>query len=208
MVFETISAKGQKRIERIIEWLKEFSSAEDMLVEIDSLTTSLRFGVAADDFEAAFDDLGKALGFVTQRPDKELREGPDNLWALRDDLYWLVECKNQVDPNRKEINKHETGQMNNSCAWFKQHYPTAKKHSTMIIWTKTVGSAAGFNDTVRIMTSKKLEQLVKSVRGFFEELKGLDLQDLSEVKLQGNIERHGLKVEDLVHSYSEEPVLQ
>jgi hypothetical protein len=98
--------------------------------------------------------------------------------------------------------------MNNSCAWFKQHYPTAKKHSTMIIWTKTVGSAAGFNDTVRIMTSKKLEQLVKSVRGFFEELKGLDLQDLSEVKLQGNIERHGLKVEDLVHSYSEEPVLQ
>ena len=173
MVFETISAVGQKRIERMIAWIKEFSNADDLLVEVDAITSNLRFGVTADDFEAAFDNLGKALGFVTQRPDKELREGPDNLWALRDDLYWIVECKNQVDPNRKEINKHETGQMNNSCAWFKQHYPGAKNKNTMIIWTKTVGAAAGVNDPVRIMTSKKLELLVKSVRATFDELKGL-----------------------------------
>jgi hypothetical protein len=164
MQFETISIKGQKRIERMIAWIKEFASADDLLVEIDAITSNLRFGVTADDFEAAFDDLGKALGFVTQRPDTELREGPDNLWALRDDLYWIIECKNQVDQNRKEINKSETGQMNNSCAWFKQHYPGAKNKNVMIIWTKTVGAAAGFNESVRIMTGKKLEMLVKNVR--------------------------------------------
>jgi len=208
MVVETICATGQKRIERMISWIKEFATADDLLVEIDAITSSLRFGVTADDFEAAFNDLGKALGFVTQRPDKELREGPDNLWALRDDLYWVVECKNQVDANRKEINKHETGQMNNSCAWFKQHYPGAKSKNMMIIWTKIVGAAAGFNEPVRIMTNKKLELLVKSVRATFDELKGLDLQDLSEIKLQENIERHNLTVEEMVHRYSEEPVLQ
>jgi transposase-like protein len=58
------------------------------------------------------------------------------------------------------------------------------------------------------MTNKKLELLVKSVRATFDELKGLDLQDLSEIKLQENIERHDLTVEQLVHRYSEEPVLQ
>jgi hypothetical protein len=208
MVFEAISATGQKRIERMIAWTKEFVTADDLLVEIDAMTSNLRFGVAADDFEAAFGDLGRALGFVTQRPDKELREGPDNLWALRDDLYWVVECKNQVDANRKEINKHETGQINNSCAWFKQHYQGAKSKSMMIIWTKTVGAAAGFNEPVRIMTNKKLELLVRNVRAMFDELKGADLQDLSEVKLQNNIERHDLSVDELVHRYSEDPVLQ
>ena len=85
MEFESISANGQKRIERMIAWIKEFAGADDLLVEVDAIISNLRFGVTADDFEAAFDSLGKALGFVTQRPDKELREGPDNLWALRDD---------------------------------------------------------------------------------------------------------------------------
>jgi replicative superfamily II helicase len=206
MEFESISAKGQKRIERMIAWIKEFTGADDLLVEVDAIISNLRFGVTADDFEAAFDNLGKALGFVTQRPDKELREGPDNLWALRDDLYWIVECKNQVDQNRKEINKQETGQMNNSCAWFKQHYAGAKNKNMMIIWTKAVGAAAGFNQPVRIMTNKKLEALVRSVRAMFGELKGLDLQDLSEVKLQESIDRNDLSVEQLVHNYSEDPV--
>jgi hypothetical protein len=88
-----ISAKGQKRIERIPSWSKEFESAEDLLIEVDAITSNLRFGVIADDFEAAVDRLGKALGLAANRPDKELRERPDNLWALRDDLYWTIECK-------------------------------------------------------------------------------------------------------------------
>ncbi|HET9805189.1 MAG TPA: hypothetical protein VFP96_18250 [Candidatus Acidoferrum sp.] len=62
MVFEPISAKGQKRIERIMAWVKDFASAEDLLIEVDAITTNLRFGVGADDFEAAIDRLGKAFG--------------------------------------------------------------------------------------------------------------------------------------------------
>jgi hypothetical protein len=41
MVFEPISAKGQKRIERIVSWVKESASAEDLLIEIDAITTNL-----------------------------------------------------------------------------------------------------------------------------------------------------------------------
>ena len=208
MIFEQISAKGQKRIKRILSWIKEFSTAEDLLIEIDAITNDLRFGVVADDFELAFDRLGKALGFEANRPDKELREGPDNLWALKDNLYWLVECKNQVDADRKEINKHETGQMNNSCAWFKKRYKGATSRNVMIIWTKSVGAAAGFTEDVQIMRGKKLELLVKKVKAFFGELKGVDLQDVSEVKLQANLERHGLSVDALTSNYSEAPIQQ
>jgi len=208
MEFETISAVGQKRIERLVAWIKQFDSGDDLGAEIEAITANLRFGVAASDFEAAFDQLGKALGFVTQRPDKELREGPDNLWALRDNHFWLVECKNQVDVNRKEINKQETGQMNNSCAWFKQHYPGATKNGMMVIWTKVVGASGGFNDNVGVMTNKSLEKLVKNAREFFGELKAVDLHDISEIKLQENLDRYSLTVDELVSNYSEEPVIQ
>jgi len=206
MAFDPISSKGQKRIERMISWIKEFSTADDLMIEIDAITTNLRFGVASDDFELALDRLGKALGFDGNRPDKELREGPDNLWALRDNLYWLIECKNQVSVDRKEINKDETGQMNNSCAWFQNRYPGAKSRNLMIIWTKTLGAAAAFTEEVGIMRNKKLDLLVKNTKAFFGELKGLDLQDLSETKLQANLERHHLTVENLVSKYSEAPV--
>lgn len=168
----------------------------------------MRFGVPADDFEAALNDLGIALGFVTQRPDKEWREGPDNLWALRDSHYLLLECKNQVDQNRAAINKHETGQMNNSCAWFKQHYPGAARTNIMIIWTKTVTSAGGFNEPVQIMTNKGLEHLTKRTKEFFSQLKGTDLQDISETKLQEHLEQYEVTVDDLTTKYGQAPKLQ
>jgi replicative superfamily II helicase len=206
MAFDPISAKGQKRIERIISWIKDFSTPDDLMIEIDAITTNLRFGVAADDFELALDRLGKALGFDANRPDKELREGPDNLWALRDNLFWLIECKNQVSVDRKEINKDETGQMNNSCAWFHNRYAGASSRNLMIIWTKTLGTAAAFTEEVGIMRNKKLEFLVKNTKAFFGELKGIDLQDLSETKLQANLEQHQLSVEALISKYSEAPV--
>jgi hypothetical protein len=208
MIVEAITATGQKRIERLINWCKQFPTADDLLLEIEEITAQLRFGVPADDFEAALNDLGTALGFVTQRPDKEWREGPDNLWALKDNHYLLIECKNQVDQQRTSINKHETGQMNNSCAWFKQHYPGAVRHNIMIIWTRAVSAAAGFNDPVQIMTSKGLERLVKHSKAFFAELKATDLDDLSEKKLQANLERYELTVDSLTTKYGEPPKLQ
>ncbi len=208
MLVESISATGQKRIERLIAWCKQFQTPEDLLLDIDAITEQLRFGVPADDFEAAINDLGIAIGFVTQRPDKEWREGPDNLWALRDNHYLLLECKNQVDKNRAAINKQETGQMNNSCAWFKQHYPGATSTNMMIIWTKIVSPAGGFNDAMQIMTNKGLEHLKKRTKEFFSQFKGTDLQDLSETKIQEHLERTELTLDDLTTNYGEAPKLQ
>jgi hypothetical protein len=114
--------------------------ATELLLEVENVLTRLRFGASADFFEAALVELGRALGFETQRPDKEWKQGPDILWALRDHQYLLIECKNQVDKNRKEINKDETGQMNNSCAWFKNHYGDSPVKNLIVIWTRTIGA--------------------------------------------------------------------
>jgi len=205
MQITNITAIGHKRIEMIIDWARDFDTPGELMIEIDDILGRLRFGVAADSFECAMDELGRALGFETQRPDKEWKQGPDNLWALRDNQYLLFECKNQVDMTRKEINKHETGQMNNSCAWFRKHYGEVPVKNMMVIWTRTVSQAAGFNAPVEILTSNSLGQLGKNVRSFFGELRDADLQNLSQRKIQANLEAYKLTIEDLLDHYSEKP---
>ena len=68
-----------------------------MAVTASDILGRLRFGVKADDFERALDELSRALGFAGERPDKEWKEGPDNLWALDDTRYLVIECKSEVD---------------------------------------------------------------------------------------------------------------
>jgi hypothetical protein len=114
VVVTKISTVSQKRIENIIDWIKKYHSFEDLFLAIDDILTNLSFGVKSDLFERALNDLGESLGFSVQRPDKEWKAGPDNIWAIRDNEYLLFECKSEVLIGRDIINKYETGQMNNS----------------------------------------------------------------------------------------------
>ncbi len=203
---EKLPPIGQKRIENIQKWLKKFTSNEDLFLAINDTLSKLRFGVNSDDFEKAFHELGLSLGFLCQRPDKEWKQGPDNLWNLKDGLYLLVECKSEVNLGRVEINKTETGQMNNSCAWFLKQYPGSEAKKIMIIPIKRLGSGAGFVEEVDIMRDSKLKRLVLNTRGFFNEFKSIDLSDVSEHKIKSLLETHKLKAEDFFIEYSEKPI--
>jgi hypothetical protein len=72
---------------------------------VSDILGHLVFGIKADRFEHALDELSGALGFAGERPNKEWKEGPDNLWALDATQYLLWECKSEVDVTRAEINK-------------------------------------------------------------------------------------------------------
>jgi hypothetical protein len=197
---------SQKRIENIKSWISAHENFEDLFLAVDTVLNDLRFGVNADPFEKAVDELSMLLGFTGERPDKQWKEGPDNLWAVRDNEYLIFECKSEVNLQRATINKHESGQMNNSCAWFKSHYGDPKLKAIMIIPTRKLGEGAGFNEPVQIMRKTNLDSLTKHVRAFFHEFKTLDLKNLSENKIQAFIDSHGLSVEKILSGYSENPV--
>lgn len=204
MAFEKLVI-SQKRIANIRTWLCSFENNEAMMLAVENIAAHLEFGVAANEFEDAFNKLGIALGFPAQRPDKEWKEGPDNLWAVRDGEYLVAECKSEVELERKEIHKTETGQMNNACAWFKKNYPGAKATNLLIIPPKVVASAAGFNDSVRIVRRSNLKRLVKNFRTLFTEFKDIDLKDVDDAKLQKLLAAHSLTTDEILTSYAEEP---
>lgn len=200
-----LSVVSQGRMERIIEWLSQFETYEQVNVALSDILSNLVFGCKADKFEQALDELSRALGFVGERPDKEWKEGPDNLWAL-DDMHYIVwECKSEVETGRPDINKREAEQMNRSCAWFGKHYSGMKVRNIMIIPTHKVSSAAAFTHDVQVMRAAELNRLTKAVRDFFKSFESANLRDLSPTHIQRLVDAHKLSTNALLNEYTKTP---
>ena len=201
--FTPLQVVGQKRVEAVMEWIRTHANHEQLALEINDILAHLEFGVKADKFEKAMKELGFALGFASERPDKEWKEGPDNLWCVSAGKYLLIECKNEVDLHRAEITKDESGQMNNSVAWFEKYYKGTTATKILVIPTNKLSRAAGFVQEVAIMREKELRKLRNNVRAFFGEFKEADFSGLSETKIQQFLEAHQLSVEALRTNYAE-----
>ncbi|HXO26738.1 MAG TPA: DEAD/DEAH box helicase family protein [Thermoanaerobaculia bacterium] len=183
---------AQRRAERIREWVGQHADHRSLMAVVNEIVSALRFGTRAEPFERALQDLGTALGFASERPDKEWKAGPDNLWALRDGEYLLLEAKSEVEVTRLEISKHETGQMNNASAWFAREYPGAKATRVLVIPARQLGNAAGFTEEVVLLRAHKLSILNRNIRAFFAEFHALDLRDISEARVQVLLRQHQL----------------
>lgn len=197
-----ITLISDKRINGIREWLRSHGTAENAFSVMEELLGRLEFGVRAEQFESALHELGIALGFACQRPEKELGEGPDNLWAVSDDMYIIFECKSEVKKGRLEIYESESGQMNNSCAWFKREYSQCKFFAIMIIPASAMARGGGFNENVEIMREGHLTKLVKSVRSLFTAIRSFDVKALTDAKLQELINENGLSSIAFTEKYS------
>jgi hypothetical protein len=202
MQIDRITVVSQKRVGRIQKWIEQFADSNELMLRVNDILSRLVFGARAERFESALHEIGEAIGFECQRPDKQWGQGPDNLWGLRDGEFLLFECKSEVDIKRAEINKKESGQMNNSCAWFKRLYANGEATNIMIIPTAKLSAGGGFNDPVEIMRTKELSRLVTSIRDFFDGIRRFDLRDLSGAKIQEALDSNGLSVDSLLEDYS------
>ena len=192
----------QGRVERIKAWMKNFDDYGQLNVSLADILGRLVFGTKADRFERALDELSRALGFAGERPDKEWKEGPDNLWALDDTRYIVWECKDEVATGRIPINKHESEQMNRSSAWFEKYYPWASAKRVIVHPGDEVESAGAFTHDVEVMGVRELGKLVRAVREFFKSFEVAEFRDLSAIQIQNTLNTHKLAVDDLLNLYT------
>jgi replicative superfamily II helicase len=199
----TIVSEG--RIERIIKWVGQFDSYRELSITLSDVLGKLVFGVRADHFEQALNELSQVLGFKGQRPDKEWKEGPDNLWVLDRTRYILWECKNEVKIGRESINKRETEQMNRSCAWFEKYYPDCSVANIIIHPSNKVNTAASFIRNVEVMNVGGLKIFIGKVLKFYKSFETMDFNDLSSIKIQKLIDEYELSLPTLLSKCSKTP---
>lgn len=194
---------NENRIKRIQEWLKSYKTYEDISISVDGILEDLTFGMPSEKFENALKDVGELLGFLSQRPDKEFKKGPDNLWCGGDNNYFIFECKSEVADDRDEIKKSEAGQMNTHCGWFEQEYKLLSAKRILIIPTKNLSYHANFTHEVTIMKKATLRKLKSNIKSFFREFKNYKVNALSDDKIQKFIDAHELDISSLNSKYSE-----
>lgn len=205
IAYSKISFLNETRINKFKSNIGKYDSFNEFNLYINELIENLSFGIAAEKFESALKNLGEILGYVSQRPDKEIRKGPDNLWCVSNKKYVFFECKNEVDENRNAIKKSEAGQFNNHCGWFKKEYgELVDVLRIMIIPTKQLAHDADFNEEVFVMRRNGLKKLKDNLKKFVKEIRKYELDSLSDEKIQGYLNMYKLNIEDFPGNYIED----
>ncbi|WP_281187972.1 DEAD/DEAH box helicase [Vibrio harveyi] len=194
---------NQNRVSRIKDWIGSHDCYESMMLAVEGMLQNLSFGMPSEKFESSLQELGEVIGFLSQRPDKEIGKGPDNLWCGVDDYFFLLECKNEVNEERAEINKHEAGQMNSHCAWFESIYDSKPCKRILVIPTKKLSYHGDFTHDVEIMRKHSLNKLKLNVKGFFKEFANLNIHEVNDQEIQRYIDAHNLDLNSIKSKYTE-----
>lgn len=201
--YTKLSYIHENRLNNIRNYIGRHENYNELVLAVDATLEKLSFGVEAEKFENALMEIGSMLGYISQRPDKEIRKGPDNLWCCANNHYLLFECKSEVSETRQAINKYEAGQMNNHCAWFEDQYGTAQVSRFMIIPTKELSYEGDFSHEVKIIRRGKLKKLKNSIKAFIKEFRSYDLQEIADETIQNALDIHHLNEADFNTLYSE-----
>ena len=192
----------EKRAVLISKKISQYDTFSDLSLEIEDILSKLSFGTKANTFEQSLQILGEFLGFASQRPDKSIRKGPDNLWCDENSNYILIECKSEVSVDRDFIKKTEAGQMSQHCAWFEEEYPGQKYSSILVIPTNKLASDAYLDHNSKIMTSAELRKFKVQIHYFFNEFKKYDIKNISTDKIAELLNIHKISLNDILSNYT------
>lgn len=152
---------------KIINWFREFVNPNGAIAAIQDLRARLSYAASPNTIEEAIKELAQLLGAVGSRPEKELREGPDNLW-LWSELSLVIEVKNE---NKETLHKKDAGQLALSLQWFKKSYPTLDNGTPVVVAKVLIADQkAGFPDGTRVLTQEKMQELLNRLEGFYQTL--------------------------------------
>lgn len=203
VTYKKISILNDSRIKNILQQLSKYPSYVEFKLYTNELLANLSFGVSSKKFEQALQQIGLLLGFGSQRPDNEIKMGPDNLWALPNGRYVAIECKNDVDLKRSVISKTEAGQMEMHCGWFEQEY--GAETPVKYYWihpTKNLAEDATLTHVVSVITPQYLENFKKRLTAFFNEFSRYEWLSLTDESINQFLVSSKLDVGDIMDYYS------
>lgn len=194
-------ATGQQAATLIANHASRFLDPTDMKLFADGLCSDLQFCPdTSEKFEAAINELARFLGISGQRPEKDYKEGPDNLWALPGGSFLVIECKNGVTGG-DGIAKKDAGQLGQSMEWFAGRYPASTSAPIMIHPERKLGQGASSVNGMRVIDVKGLEKLRKNLKAFAQQLTDPDIAS-SASEVAKRLAQFELNADAFVNAFS------
>lgn len=202
--YDYVSRKSQQTLQsvNIMNLLSEKyqNNFQSYLYACESIASNLIF---ANDtykiFEHNINNLATHLGFSSNMPDSETGKGPDNLWNIGNDIFLVIECKNESQS--EYISKSDCGQLCMSENWAKETYGFEKKFYPILIHkSKIFDKSASPNNNFRIITEEKLKELCNNLISFCKAI--ISNSNLDESLLNNLLTMYKLDSKMIVSHYS------
>ncbi|KQW06451.1 hypothetical protein ASC66_08165 [Leifsonia sp. Root4] len=164
-----IRASAHQATSSVASLTSTYASATALEIGIESLLRDLEPSTERNSykrFESALERLGKLLGFESSRPDQESGLGPDVLWAIGGDAYWVIECKSEATADF--VPRKDLEQLSHSMDWFARDYSDVRFTGTpvMIHPSRTPKEDAVPRQGARVMSFERLPEFRSAVRDF------------------------------------------
>lgn len=204
IIYDKVSFLNENRLIRFRKYISKFNDFDEFSLHLNEVLNNFSFGIDYNKFESALKSIGEMLGYISQRPDQEIRKGPDNLWCASNKKYAIFECKSEVDENRSAITKTEAGQFNNHCGWFTTEYDEyVDVLRVIVIPTKKLAHDANLTDEVFVMRKKGVKKLKDNIKNFMKEIKKYEIKSITDTKLQKYFDMYNLNIDNFIGNYVE-----
>lgn len=195
--YHRLSAPPRGQAAAAVEFMTRFLEGNDLIIWVNGLLEDLQWGEEGSKrFEAAMKELGLFLGFGSERPEDQVGRGPDNLWALGNSRYLVIECKSGAVLAGR-ISKHDTNQLNGSIVWFEEKYGHTCTRTPILVHPKTIFEhAASPHSDIRIVNGPGLNRMRDAIRAYSVALASTGgYADARAVQKQ--LQHHKLSAEDI-----------
>jgi len=121
VTYQPLSLSGEQA-QRSADFLSSrYRAPAELRLALRGITDDLVFDrERTDAHEDALARLADHIGLVGQRPEQDLGEGPDVLWALGGLDFWVIEAKS--GSKSQVIHKGDANQLSGSMNWFRERY--------------------------------------------------------------------------------------
>ncbi|MBN9373898.1 MAG: hypothetical protein J0I40_00605, partial [Cellulomonas sp.] len=183
-------------------WMQDaYHTGAELRLGYSAILADLVFGPRTLPFEAALDDLARHLGFAGQRPERDIGRGPDNLWALNDNTFLVIEAKSGAGEH--PVFKDDAKQLSNAMDWFREQYPVTTGTPVLVHPWSTFDSKAAAPQRCRVITTEKLFSLRDALDRFATAL-AQDDAFRDPVRVSKLLAHHGLTARNLLERYTVE----
>lgn len=115
----------------------------------------------SDDAERMWEELGRLLGFGSERPEKRYGTGPDNLWVMSNGKDLVFDLK--TGALDQPIKKSDVDQLGGHLRWHSDHYDQAPSVALLVHRSPEYDSRGTPPAGTRIFTKDGVERLREAV---------------------------------------------
>lgn len=143
-----------------------YASGNDLRIGVEALISDLAWDPdRTEEAEQALCDLGRHLGFASQRPEKAIGTGGDVLWELGDDNYQPIEAKTGAQSDF--IAKKDVDQLGGTARWVQETiHPSGAMIPVMVHPSHVAHRTSTPPPGMRVIDTEHLAKLIDAVRAY------------------------------------------